>query len=452
MIHKFEACGSKMVLDVNTGAVHVIDDVTFDVLDYYKKMNSKEIIEQLKDKYNANTIEEAISELKELEQEGFLYSTGEEYKNIAKGWTYRKSFVKSLCLHIAHDCNLRCQYCFASTGEYKGKRELMSLEVGKKSIDFLMKASGSRKNLEVDFFGGEPLMNFDVVKGILEYGREQEKIFGKRINFTLTTNCVLLDKEKRDWINENIYNVVLSLDGRKEVHDRMRYRADGTGSYDTIVKNIAQMVKERGNKSFYVRGTFTKYNLDFAKDVLHMADLGFKHLSMEPVVADPSEPYALSQEDLPAIFKEYDELAEEYIKRQKEGNGFTFFHFTVDLGQGPCALKRVSGCGSGSEYVAISPSGDIYPCHQFVGEQDFKMGTVFTGIEKTDMQHTFHDINIFTKEDCTNCWAKFYCSGGCVANAYKFNNDISKPEKISCELERKRVECALGIKAQLLEE
>jgi uncharacterized protein len=451
MIHKFKACDVNIVLDVNSGTVHVIDDLTYDVLDYYKDNTAQEVVSRLSSKYEPSEIKEAIEELKELESQDMLYSGGKEYENIAANWKSRKPVVKSLCINIAHDCNLRCQYCFASTGEYHGKREMMSMEVGKAAIDFLLKNSGTRKNLEADFFGGEPLMNFDVVKGIVEYARLEEKKYNKNIKFTITTNCVMLDEKTRNYINENMYNVVLSLDGRKEVNDKMRKKVDGSGSYDTILPKIQKMVEERGSKSFYVRGTFTKNNLDFANDVLHMADLNFKNISVEPVVSDEAEEYALKEEDLPKILEEYERLAKEYIKRQKENNGFTFFHFMIDLNQGPCAIKRMSGCSAGSEYLAISPSGDLYPCHQFVGEEEYKMGNVFDGVQNPTLQQCFHDTNIFTKPECSECWAKFYCSGGCAANAYNFNGDIKKPHKMSCELEKKRVECAMAIKA-ILEE
>ena len=359
----------------------------------------------------------------------------------------RDPVVKALCLHIAHDCNLKCRYCFAEEGEYHGKRELMSLEVGKKAIDFLIKASGKRKNLEVDFFGGEPLMNFGVVKGIVEYARSIEKEHNKNFRFTITTNGILLNDEIMDYINKNMHNVVLSLDGRKEVNDRMRPRAGGQGSYDNIVPKFQKLADSRNQTDYYVRGTFTHYNLDFAKDVMHMADLGFKQTSVEPVVAPETEDYALTSEHIEKVCAEYDKLTEEYVKRYDEGRGFNFFHFMVDLDQGPCAIKRLSGCGAGHEYLAVAPNGDIYPCHQFVGNKDFLMGNVNENKIDENIEKMFERSNVYTKEKCKNCFAKFYCSGGCSANAYNFNGDINKPYELACEFEKKRLECSIAIEA-----
>ena len=446
MIHKYSMNGLFIVLDVNSGAVHVVDEIVYDILDFYKELPLDEIISKLKEKYSADAVKEAYGEIKELENEKLLY-TGDIYKEVIPLIERRDPVVKALCLHIAHDCNLKCKYCFAEEGEYHGKRELMSLEVGKKAIDFLIKASGKRKNLEVDFFGGEPLMNFDVVKGIVEYTRSIEKDNGKNFRFTITTNGILLNDDIMEYINENMHNVVLSIDGRKEVNDRMRPRAGGQGSYDNIVPKFQKLAESRNQTDYYVRGTFTRHNLDFGKDVLHLADLGFKQISVEPVVADPSEDYAIQEEDLPVIFEEYERLAKDIIKRRKEGKWFNFFHFMIDLTGGPCVTKRLVGCGSGTEYLAVTPTGDLYPCHQFVGQEQFKMGTVDTGVVNTDIRKDFEHCNVYNKPVCQNCWAKFYCSGGCVANSYNSHGDLITPYEIGCEMQKKRIECAIMIKA-----
>lgn len=450
MIHKFYQDNNYIVMDVNSGAVHVIDKLAYDVLDFYSEKNTEEIIELLKDKYPDSEVREAIKELDFLKEEGLLFSDDRYLTH--KGFREKKPVVKALCLHIAHDCNIRCKYCFASQGDFKGDRSLMSAEVGKKAIDFLIENSGNRRNLEVDFFGGEPLMNFEVVKEIVDYGREKEKKHDKNIRFTITTNGVLLDDEKMEYINENMYNVVLSLDGRKETNDRMRYSINGQGTYDIIVPKFLKMTEMREHRNYYVRGTFTRENLNFAKDVLHLADLGFKSTSMEPVVAEEHHDYAIKEEDLPTVYNQYELLAREYVKRIKEGKGFDFFHFTIDLNQGPCVIKRVSGCGAGAEYLAITPEGDIYPCHQFVGNEDFKIGSIMDKTLNTSLYNDFSNAHIYNKDKCTKCWAKFYCSGGCHANAYNFNNNIYEPYDIGCEMEKKRIECALTIQAKLAEE
>lgn len=443
--------GLFIVLDVNSGAVHIVDEIVYDVLDFYKELPLDQIILKLKDKYSEESLKEAYAEIQELEKEKLIYSE-DIYKEVIPLIERRDPVVKALCLHIAHDCNLKCKYCFAEEGEYHGKRELMSLEVGKKAIDFLIKASGKRKNLEVDFFGGEPLMNFDVVKGIVEYARSIEKEYGKNFRFTITTNGILLNDEIMDYINKNMHNVVLSIDGRKEVHDRMRPRAGGQGSYDNIVPKFQKLAESRNQTDYYVRGTFTRYNLDFGKDVLHLADLGFKQISVEPVVADPSEDYAIQEEDLAGIFAEYEKLAKDIIERRKNGQWFNFFHFMIDLTGGPCVTKRLVGCGSGTEYLAVTPTGDLYPCHQFVGQEQFKMGTVYTGVEKTSIRKDFEQCNVYNKPVCQNCWAKFYCSGGCVANSYNSHGDLITPYEIGCEMQKKRIECAIMIKAVEAEE
>ena len=446
MIHKYSMNGYNIVLDVNSGAVHVVDDAVYDVLDYYKEKSKDEILEILKNKYTQDEINEAYSEIVELEKEDLLYSE-DIYEEVIPKIERRNPVVKALCLHIAHDCNLKCKYCFAEEGEYHGKRSLMSFEVGKKAIDFLIKASGTRRNLEVDFFGGEPLMNFGVVKQIVEYARSVEKENNKNFRFTITTNGILLNDEIQEYINQNMHNVVLSIDGRKEVNDKMRVRAGGQGSYDTIIPKFQKLAESRNQTDYYVRGTFTRNNLDFSKDVLHLADLGFKQISVEPVVADEKESYALKEEDLPVIFEEYEKLAKEMLKRKKEGKNFNFFHFMIDLTGGPCVTKRLVGCGSGTEYLAVTPEGDLYPCHQFVGMEQFKMGDVDTGVVKDDIRCNFENCNVYSKPKCKDCWAKFYCSGGCVANSYNTHGDLITPYEIGCELQRKRTECSIMMKA-----
>ena len=449
MIHKFCQDNIYMVIDVNSGAVHVIDELVYDVLDFYQDKETGEIVDLLKDKYSGEEIVEAIKELDFIKAEGLLFSDDRYFDHdVLKD---RKPVVKALCLHIAHDCNMRCKYCFASQGDFKGVRSLMSADVGKRSIDFLIKNSGNRHNLEVDFFGGEPLMNFETVKEIVEYGRAQEKKYSKNIRFTITTNGLLLDEENMEYINENMYNVVLSIDGRKGVHDAMRYTVSGQGTYDIIVPKFLKMAKMREHRDYFVRGTFTGSNLDFAKDVLHLADLGFKSTSIEPVVTEAHHDYAIKKEDLPFIFEQYELLAREYVKRIRDGNGFGFFHFAIDLDQGPCVFKKISGCGAGSEYLAITPEGDIYPCHQFVGDEDFKIGTVAEGITNTVLCEEFSNAHIYNKNKCKDCWAKFYCSGGCHANAYNSNKNIYEPYDIGCEMQRKRIECSLIIQAKLAE-
>lgn len=451
MIHQFKNNGYNIVLDVNSGSVHAVDKIVYDVIPLFEQYKKEEIVEQLKEQYQAEQIVEAYEEILELKKQGQLF-TEDIYKDYIMDFKKRKTVVKALCLHIAHDCNLACKYCFAEEGEYHGRRALMSLEVGKKALDFLVAHSGNRRNLEVDFFGGEPLMNWDVVKKLVEYGRSLEEPYQKKFRFTLTTNGVLLNEEIMEFCNREMGNVVLSLDGRKEVHDWMRPCRTGTGSYDLVVPKFQKFVESRGQKNYYVRGTFTRKNLDFSKDVIHYADLGFQLLSMEPVVAAPEEEYAIRKEDLPQIFEEYDKLALEYIKRQKEGRGFQFFHFMLDLNQGPCVAKRLSGCGSGTEYLAVTPWGDLYPCHQFVGREEFLLGNVEDGITKPSISDEFKLCNVYAKESCKNCFARFYCSGGCAANSYQFHNTITDVYEIGCEMERKRVECAIMIKAALAEE
>ncbi len=398
-------------------------------------------------RYPEAELREGAADLEELTAAGKLYSEDIYEDYIQEIVDAKKPVVKALCLHIAHDCNLACRYCFAEEGEYHGRRALMSYEVGKKALDFLIAHSGSRRNLEVDFFGGEPLLNWQVVKDLVAYGRRQEKIHNKNFRFTLTTNGVLLNDEVQEFVNREMANVVLSIDGRKEVHDHMRPFRNGKGSYDLVLPRFRKLADSRNQEKYYVRGTFTRYNRDFSRDVLHLADLGFRQISVEPVVGTEEEEYALRPEDLPEIFAEYDRLAAEMVRRYGTDEDFTFFHFMLDLTGGPCVAKRLSGCGSGTEYLAVTPWGDLYPCHQFVGEEKYRMGNVDEGIIRTDLREKFRNCNVYSKEKCRNCFARFYCSGGCAANAYKFHGSINEAYEISCELERKRVECAIMIQA-----
>ncbi len=464
MIHQYKNNGYNIVLDVNSGSVHVVDDVAYDVLALLREDDAQKYSEENLQKISAQVIPEypgehlteqdirdIFADLRELEENGTLF-TEDDYKDGVIDFKQRQTVVKALCLHIAHDCNLACRYCFAGEGEYRGDRSLMSYEVGKKALDFLVENSGGRHNLEVDFFGGEPLMNFDVVKKLVAYGREIEKVKDKHFRFTLTTNGVLLNDDIIDFANREMDNIVLSIDGRKEVHDHMRPFKNGSGSYDRILDKFKRVAESRKQTKYYVRGTFTHYNLDFVKDVLSLADEGFEQISVEPVVAGPEEPYAIREEDIPVICEGYDELAREMLRRKKEGRGFHFFHYMIDLSGGPCVYKRLSGCGSGTEYLAVTPWGDLYPCHQFVGEEKFCLGNVDEGIRNTEMRDTFKLCNVYAKEECRNCFAKFYCSGGCAANAYHTHGDINRPYEIGCELQKKRVECAIMLQAAAAEE
>ena len=439
-------------MDVCSGAVHVVDDVVYDAIAVYDKDGADAVVPALEGTYPAEDIREALEEIEELKQDGVLF-TEDVYEQYVKDFKSRKTVVKALCLHVAHDCNLGCKYCFAEEGEYHGRRAIMSYEVGRKALDFLIANSGNRRNLEVDFFGGEPLMNWEVVKQLVAYGRSKEKEFNKNFRFTMTTNGMLMTDEVVDFLNKEMANVVLSIDGRKEINDKMRPTRNGKGSsYDIIMPKFKKFAKSRGDKSYYIRGTFTKYNLDFANDVLHFADEGFKEISVEPVVAAPEEDYAIHEEHLPQILEEYDRLAKEYIKRKKAGNGFNFFHFNIDLTQGPCVAKRLSGCGSGTEYLAVTPWGDLYPCHQFVGQEQFLLGTVDTGITNTEVRDEFKLCNVYAKEKCRNCFARFYCSGGCAANSWNYDGSITGAYDIGCEMQKKRIECAIMIKAALSDE
>ncbi len=461
MIHQYKNNGYDIIMDVNSGAVHVVDDVVYDAVAFLdgklpEMEKPKPVPDELKDQvmaclketYRIQDIQDALDDIQELIDKEELFAK-DVYREYVADFKKRKTVVKALCLHIAHDCNLACRYCFAGEGEYRGRRALMNFEVGKKALDFLMDNSGSRRNLEVDFFGGEPLMNWQVVKRLVEYGRSQEESRGKKFRFTLTTNGVLLNDEIMEFCNREMSNVVLSLDGRKEVNDRMRPFRKGAGSYDLIVPKFQKFAESRNQTNYYVRGTFTRNNLDFSRDVLHFADLGFKQMSVEPVVASPDEPYSIREEDLPRILEEYDKLAVEYIKRKKEGRGFNFFHFMIDLRQGPCVAKRLSGCGSGTEYLAVTPWGDLYPCHQFVGQEQFLLGNVDEGITNTEVRDEFKLCNVYAKEKCRSCFARFYCSGGCAANSYNFHGSITDAYDIGCEMQKKRIECSIMIKAAL---
>ena len=448
MIHKFKLAGMNILLDVNIGGVHIIDDMTYDLLDNveppFEKKCPEAVMNKLSRIYPADELEECYSELAELYNDKILFSE-DDYEKYAL--TSVASPIKSMCLHVSHDCNLRCEYCFAATGDFGGGRMLMDLETGKKAIDFLLKMSANRQNLELDFFGGEPLMNYEVMKQIVAYAREEEKKYDKHIRFTTTTNGMLLTEDKMQFINDEMSNVVLSIDGRKEVNDRMRKRVDGTGSYDRIMDNFRKFVAIRGDKEYYVRGTYTKYNLDFSNDVMHLYDMGFDQISVEPVMADQKYPYAITDGDLPRIFKEYEVLSEKISKIRAEGKFINFFHFMLDLDQGPCAIKRLKGCGCGNEYVAVAPDGDIYPCHQFVGIEKFRMGNVNDGTFDYDIKSDFAKTHVYTKPECVKCWAKFYCSGGCNANNYLYAGDIHNSYKLSCEIQKKRLECAIMMKA-----
>jgi uncharacterized protein len=444
LLHKYELNGLKIVIDVNSGCVHIFDKIAYEVVDFIGE-SVEAAVNSLKESYTKEEIEEAYTELKQLEQQGQLNSKDTYRDRILN--EEKEVFTKALCLNIAHDCNIRCGYCFASTGDYHGGRKLMSLEVAKGAIDFLLETSGSRKRLEVDFFGGEPLMNFDVIKETVKYGREKEVQYNKRIGFTITTNGTLLNEEAAEFFNENMDNVVVSIDGRKTVNDKMRKFTDGRGTFDEILPKIKDFVNARGDKSYYIRGTFTANNLDFSEDVIFLADQGFKEISIEPVVAEESKAYALKEEHLPFIYEQYEKLSEKYIQYQDQGKGFRYYHFLMDLDGGPCVYKRVSSCGSGVEYFAVTPDGELYPCHQFVGQEEYLMGNIKDGVTNKQLQREFDKNTVYHKEKCTDCWAKFYCSGGCQANAASFNGDLKKPYDLECKLQQKRIECAIMLKA-----
>lgn len=452
MIHQYKLNGYNIVLDVFSGSVHCVDDLAYDVIEMYENSPRDIILREMLEKYSdaddidENEINECIDDVESLKQQGKLF-TEDKYSNLAFDFKKRSTEIKALCLHIAHTCNLNCEYCFASQGKYHGERALMSLETGKRAIDFLIENSGDRINLEVDFFGGEPLMNFDVVKGIVDYARSIEKKHNKNFRFTLTTNGILVDDDVIEFANKECHNVVLSLDGRKQVHDNLRKTSNGKGSYDIIVPKFQEFVKKRGNKGYYVRGTFTHNNTDFTNDIFHMTDLGFTELSMEPVVCSPNDPYALTYEDLPILFEQYEILAKEMLKREKEGKPITFYHYMIDLTGGPCIYKRISGCGSGTEYMAVTPWGELFPCHQFVGDPKYSLGDIFEGVKNIEVQNEFKLCNAYARPDCKDCWAKLYCSGGCAANSYHATGSIKGVYKYGCELFKKRMECAIMLKA-----
>ena len=448
MIHQYKLLGYNIVLDVASGSVHAVDELAYDIISLFEKKASSEIVSALSGKYEGVTdeeIAECISQIELLKEQGSLFAT-DTFEPMAGTLKAKTSgVVKALCLHIAHTCNLNCSYCFASQGKYHGERALMSFEVGKRALDFLVENSGSRRNLEVDFFGGEPLMNFDTVKRLVEYARSIEKEKGKNFRFTLTTNGVLVDDDVIEFANKEMSNVVLSLDGRREVHDRYRVDYAGNGSWDKIVPKFQRFVEARGGKNYYMRGTFTHANPDFLEDIKTMLDLGFSELSMEPVVAAADDPSALTQEDKPIVMRQYEQLAQLMLERDKAGKPFTFYHYMIDLKGGPCIYKRISGCGSGTEYMAVTPWGDLYPCHQFVGDEKFKLGDIWSGVENKEIQDEFASCNVYAREECRDCWAKLYCSGGCAANAYHSTGSVKGVYKYGCELFRKRMECAIAV-------
>ncbi len=457
MVHLYKLNGYNIVLDTASGSVHTVDEVAYDVISLYPDHTPDEIMDTLLQKHAEKpdvTREEllaCIEDVRALEKAGKLYAK-DTFEGLAIDYKNNSRVVKALCLHVAHTCNLNCSYCFASQGKYHGDRALMSFEVGKQAFDFLIANSGTRRNLEVDFFGGEPTLNLDVVKQLVAYARSIEKQHGKNFRFTFTTNGMLLDDETIDWLNAEMSNVVLSLDGRREVNDHFRKDYAGKGSYDTIVPNFQRLVKKRGGKNYYVRGTFTHNNVDFTSDLLHMADLGFTELSMEPVVCPPGDPYALTKEDLPKLFEQYEILAREMLKRKKEGRPFTFYHYMIDLKNGPCIYKRITGCGSGTEYMAVTPWGDLYPCHQFVGDEKYLLGNIWDGVTNTAVQDEFRSCNAYARPECRDCWARLYCSGGCAANAYHATGSIGGVYAYGCELFKKRIECAVMMKVAECEE
>ncbi len=448
MIHQYKLNGYNIVLDSCSGSIHVVDDVAYDLIAGYKTTPTDALIAQTLAQYghlegvNEAEIRACLEDIQALESQGKLFSP-DSFEELATHKEHAPQVIKAMCLHVAHTCNLNCSYCFASQGKYHGERALMSYEVGKQAFDFLIANSGSRRNLEVDFFGGEPLMNWDVVKQLVAYAREQEKIYNKNFRFTLTTNGMLVDDDVIDFCNKEMHNVVLSLDGRKEIHDRLRVDYAGKGSYDRIVPKFQEFVKRRGDKEYYMRGTFTHANPDFTNDLLHMADLGFDRLSMEPVVCAPGDPAALTDEDIQVVKEQYEILAKEMLKRRKEGRPFTFYHYMLDLTGGPCIYKRLSGCGSGTEYVAVTPWGDLYPCHQFVGDPKYLLGDIWKGVTNTAVRDEFKHCNAYARKECQDCWAKLYCSGGCAANSYHATGSITGVYEYGCELFKKRIECAI---------
>ena len=451
MVHQYKLNGYDIVLDTASGSVHLVDDVAYDIIEMYKSRTPDEICAAVCAKYPVVTREdvlECLDDIAALEAAHKLF-TPDDYEELAGEYKERSKVIKALCLHVAHTCNLNCSYCFASQGKYHGERALMSFEVGRRALDFLVENSGTRRNLEVDFFGGEPLMNWQVVKDLVAYARSIEKDAGKNFRFTLTTNGVLLDDEVTEFCNREMHNVVLSLDGRKEVNDRFRVDVAGNGSYERIVPNFQRFVAARGDKSYYMRGTYTHYNPDFTNDLFHMADLGFTELSMEPVVCAPGDPCALTEEDFPVLCEQYELLAKEMIRRKKAGNGFTFYHYMIDLKGGPCVYKRISGCGSGTEYMAVTPWGELFPCHQFVGDPKYSLGNIWDGVTNTAAQDEFRACNAYSRPDCKDCWARLYCSGGCAANSCHATGSIGGVYEYGCRLFKKRIECAIMLQAAM---
>lgn len=457
MIHAYKMNGYNIIIDQNSGCVHSVDEATYDVINMYKDKSKDEIKEIILEKYKnqddvtEEEIELCFEDIENLISDGRLFAE-DTFEEVASQFKKRQGVLKAICLHVAHDCNLACKYCFAGKGEYDGPKGIMSLETGKKALDFLVEQSGTRRNLEVDFFGGEPLLNWQVCKELVAYGRELEKKFDKNFRFTLTTNGILINDDVIDFCNKEMSNVVLSLDGRKITNDKMRVSLNGKGSYDLIVDKFKKFAELRGQKDYYMRGTYTSQNLDFASDILHMADLGFKELSIEPVVADKNEPYALKDEDLPILKEQYQILADEMLKRYRKGNGFTFYHYMIDLENGPCIVKRVSGCGVGTEYMAVTPNGELYPCHQFVGDEKFLLGDIWNGITHAEVLEQFEQCNVYSHKECKDCFAKLYCSGGCAANAYHTTGSVNGVYNFGCELHRKRIECAIMLKVAEAEE
>lgn len=457
MIHSYKMKGYNIIIDQNSGCVHSVDEVAYDIINMFETEPKEKIKAFILDKYSKRDdvtpedIDLCFEDIEALIKDGRLFAK-DAFENSALDFKKRQGVLKAICLHVAHDCNLACKYCFAGKGEYDGPKGLMNFETGKRALDFLVEKSGTRKNLEVDFFGGEPLLNWEVCKKLVEYGRSIEKEHGKNFRFTLTTNGVLVNDEVIDFCNREMGNVVLSLDGRKETHDRLRTTCNGKGSYDLIVDKFKKFANARNQADYYMRGTYTHYNTDFSKDIIHMADLGFKELSIEPVVSDPTEPYALKENDLPILKEQYEILADEMLRRYRNGNGFTFYHYMIDLNSGPCIVKRISGCGVGTEYMAVTPSGELYPCHQFVGDEKFLLGDIWKGVINTAILDEFKGCNVYSHPECKDCFAKLYCSGGCAANAYHTTGSVNGIYEFGCELHRKRIECAIMLKVAEAEE
>ncbi|MCR4943897.1 MAG: thioether cross-link-forming SCIFF peptide maturase [Clostridium sp.] len=451
LIHKFKQGGNYYVLDVNTGAVHLVDELVYDILDDNGIKTKVDVLNALKGKYDEEEISEAYDEIQELAEDGVIYSE-DQYEEIAHSSMDDRDYIKAICLNVIHGCNLRCKYCFADEGEYHGHGGVMSVETAKKAIEYVIKRSGPRKNIEIDLFGGEPTLIMDKLKEVIAFARENEKKWGKNIRFTMTTNATLLDDDMMDFMDKEMGNIILSLDGRKEINDKTRIKADGTGSYDDIVPNIKKMISKRTKgKTYYVRGTFTRNNPDFFNDVQAMLNEGFREISIEPVVLEDGHNLAIREEDLETINKNYDMLYEDMRRRLYEGDPYTFYHFMIDLQGGPCVYKRISGCGAGFEYVAITPQGEVYPCHQFVGKEEYKLGDIYEDTFDSELAKKFKKAHIYNKPKCRDCWARFYCSGGCQANNVNFNGDMNIPYEIGCKMQKKRIECAIALKAEQLE-